>query len=437
MKQLSFKRLVLIVMIVFVIGTVTGCTTAENDAGSADPNKIITAEYTTMMKTVDQYPLQYNSYNQYRVKENSPYHAFGHLALKDKLLAPVVRNGNELITDSDKNFAISGFYFDETIGQWVVSEDKYGAVAANVFKQGCFSCKSSQFNQVYKDNGAEIFTQDLTDDFVKIINGQVWDCAICHGDEPGNEPDAHLTYWTQLARDTYDKFDSSERVCGQCHNSLDYRSHITDQKTMDGFSPYKYGTDIDSLYKAAIEDGIGNTDKDTGIVLSCLDHPDIEFTQNSPMRKMGVTCVSCHMTESTDQKSSTTYTSHNASGSPLENEDAMKYCLTCHKPRGIDSPEEMVKMVQDLQSKTAAEEKVLQDKFTKSYDLIKAANSNGNVDKAVLQKARDDYALAEAYFHAVVGSAELGVKVAHNPTATAKYNAQTGQLLDGIIAALK
>ena len=189
------------------------------------------------------------------------------------------------------------------------------------------------------------------------------------------------------ARDSYDLFDSDERVCGQCHNSFDYRSPYHRPETMDGFSPYRYGLDVDSLYEAAVEDGIYSIDEDTGILLTCFDHPEIEFVQGSAMNELGVTCVDCHMPQA--DESGEGYTSTTRSGSPLENEDALEYCLTCHKEQGIESTADMKAMVEDLQAKTKAVEEDLDARFDQAYELIKNANQSGGVDEAVLQQARD------------------------------------------------
>ena len=58
------------------------------------------------------------------------------------------------------------------------------------------------------------------------------------------------------------------------------------------------------------------------------------------------------------------------------------------------------------------------------------------MDEAVLQKARDDYSKAEAYYHVAQGGSVDGVKIAHNPEAVPGYYAQAGSLLDEVMAAL-
>lgn len=431
-----------------IVAALAGCApqASSEPSGASSQAAGEAAAAKTMEEWGELYPLQYGSYHQSTVKADGLLH--GHYDLKQKLLAPAVRverTDGQLDTklvnedggfNQDGNILVSGLEYDSENGVWVVDEDELGDLSGTRERQGCFSCKSSVFDDVYAEEGAGIFGAKMTDEFVDTLNGQVWNCQTCHGETPGTETDAKLTYWTQLAREQYDLFEANERVCGQCHNSLDYRSHIVDQETMDSFSPYKYGVDIDSLYDAAVEDGVYSIDEDTGILLTCFDHPDVEFVQGSPMRELGVTCVDCHMPQTTDSESDTTFTSHNASGSPLESSESLEYCLTCHKSQGIATTDEMAQMVRDLQEETIAVEEDLESKFTVAYDLIKEANQNGGVDEAVLQQARDSYSKAEAYFHAVVGDAPKGAKVAHNPMATKNYNAQTGKMLDDIISSL-
>ena len=205
---------------------------------------------------------------------------------------------------------------------------------------------------------------------------------------------------------------------------------------MDTFSPYRYGFDVDSLYAAALEDGVYSVAEDTGIVLSCLDHPDVEVLQGSVHSELGMTCVSCHMPTMTDAESGEEFTYHNASESPLANETALEYCLTCHESQGIKNTEEMKQMVKNRQKEIEASVADYPDRFEAAYNAIKAAKDAGAVDEAVLQKARDDYSKAEAYYHVAQGGSVDGVKIAHNPEAVPGYYAQAGSLLDEVMAAL-
>lgn len=433
-----------------LVAGLVGCapqatSTSSAEATSSQEQLQNTGEEKTMEEWGELYPLQFSSYAEETIKEGK---YEGHYALKQKLLAPAVRverkdgqTDTKLVNPSgtydDGNVIVNGLRYDSANKQWVVVEGDLNDLSGTRERQGCFACKSAEFDKVYDNEGAGIFGAKMTPEFVDAMNGQVWSCNTCHDGDPAmNAPDAQLTYWTQLARESFDLFDPGERVCGQCHNSLDYRSRITDQDKMDSFSPYKYGLDVESLYQAAMEDGIYSVDEETGIELSCLDHPDIEFLQGGAMGELGLTCIDCHMPETKDDASGKEYTYHNASASPLENETALEFCMTCHENQGISSTDEMVEMVRGKQAEAAAKIAELDVKFEQAHELIKVANQNGGVDETVLQQARDDYSLAEAYYHATKGGRADGSKVVHNPVATDNYYAQAGNLLDGIVASL-
>lgn len=435
------------------------------------PADSTTAEKPTMEEWGLRYPLQYASYAVHDQKTDDQYHS--HYDLKTKLLAPAVRmerNDGQLDTkllavqpeavdaqglevcgdalyNSDGYLLVEGVAYDPQTGRWYIEPQTLGDLAGTRERWGCFSCKSSRFNDVYAEQGAEVLGQPMTAAFIEAMNGQVWDCGTCHGvkrNEQGQwqldlQADSQLFFWKQLARDAYDRLDPAERVCGQCHNSLDHRSYCSSQEVMDSFAPYRYGLSIDALYDAAIDDGIYRIDEATGAKITCLDHPEVEITQGSVMRELGVTCVDCHMSALRDGPDGEVYTSHNASGSPLDSEEALTYCLTCHASQGIESAEAMAKMVRDLQAQTTEIATELQGLLGRAYEQLAEAVERGSLDEAVIQRCRDDYSRAEAYIHATVGtvaSEPLGTKVVHNPAAIASYNARARALLVGILAVL-
>ena len=419
--------------VVGVAGVLMGCAPQATSGSSVIEAQTVADSSAT--KTMDEwgelYPLQYSSYHQSPIKGDGNTH--GHYDLKQKLLAPVVRDGTKLIQDEEGNYAISGYEYDEESHRWVIAEDQLGAVAANEFKMGCYSCKSGNFNEIYEERGAQIFTQDPDQEFIDQIDGQVWDCQICHGDTAGSAPTSYLTYFNQIGRDGIDSLNSAERACGQCHNSLDYRHAITDQDAMDSFSAYRYGLDVDSLIQAVNDDDITVMDEEIGVKRVVFDHDDVEFAHTSPMADLGVTCVTCHMPESTDETSGETYTNHHASGSPLESEDSLEVCLTCHENQGIGSTEEMKQMVKDKQVEAAAAYDASKAKLDQARELLAKATADG-VSDADLEQVRADYQKADAYLQHIKGGGNVpGAKVAHNPTATFDLAAKAGNLADGIV----
>lgn len=406
--------------------------TTEESAGIASGN---------LDKWAEQFPLQYNSYHQSPVKADGKHH--GHYDLKAKLFAPVVRDGSALITtnedgttdtNGDGMYQISGFHYDEASHQRVIDEDELGQVKAQTFKMGCYSCKSGTFDQVLEQRGPEIFTQEVDQEFMDSMDGQIWACNICHGDMPGTKPTSTFTYFNTVGRDGLDEFSDNEKACGQCHNSLDYRHAITDDEVFQKFSAYKYGTDVDSLIKAVNEDDITTLDEEIGVKLVCFDHDEVEFAHTSPMAELGVDCVTCHMPQSTE--GGTTYTNHHASGSPLENPDALAKCLECHESQGIKTADEMVKMVRDKQADATATYETVKAKLDQAHDLLAAKTAAGTPD-ADLAEVRTKYQTADGYLqHIRGGNNGMGTKVVHNAPQFYDLAAKADVLCDEMIAAL-
>lgn len=396
-----------------------------------------------LQKWAEQFPLQYNSYAQSPVKTDGQHH--GHYDLKNKLLAPVVRDGSALMTTTEdggleKNgngmYEISGFHYDEASHQWVIDEDELGQVKAQTFKKGCYSCKSGTFDEVLAEDGPEIFTTEVDQEFIDAMDGQIWACNICHGDTPGSPVDSTFTYFNTVGKDGLDTFSAEERACGQCHNSLDYRHAITDNDVFNEYSAYRYGIDVDSLIKAVNEDDITTMDEEIGTKLVCFDHDEIEFAHTSPMAELGVTCVTCHMPQSTDEETDTTYTNHHASGSPLENPDSLATCLECHSNQGIETADDMVKMVRDKQAEATETYEAVKAKLDQAHELLAAETAAGTSDDE-LADVRAKYQTADGYLqHIRGGNNGAGTKVVHNVPQFFDLAARADKICDEIIAEL-
>lgn len=403
----------------------------------------------TMQEWGEMYPLQYNSYATLNYKqvdfgaedglslyEDKTERPHGHFATLAMEVGPLARDseGDLLFTDNAR-FGVDSLEYNSETGQWYVDDSNWVEVINDAgYTKGCYACRSSKFDEAYEQEGAKVFGEPVDQEFADLLNGQLWDCAICHEGTPGDAPDATLTMFTQLSRDAFDSFDPEERACGQCHNTFNHRKFITDQESMDGFDPYKYGTDIDSLLQAELEDGIYDVDEDTGIKIGCFDEPELEMTQGSAMNELGVTCIDCHMPKVTDPETGETYTDHNASGSPLAREESLEYCLTCHTSQGIDSTDAMVDMVRGKQREAREAVAAAQARMDEAYELIKAAVEDGTVDEATLNQVRDEYTYVDAYLH--ISNGDSNGRVVHNNDKLNDYLARANKRLDGIMEAL-
>lgn len=450
MKRIASKRNQVAIAgcaFALVLGLTACATSGATEAGTADDlaQTAGTAEAatdeatpTTMDKWGEVYPLQYASYAQNHEKENGEVH--GHYQLRERVLAPVMRDGSNILLDEETGYyMVGGVKYDEDAQAWVVDPGPT-SIAESSIQNYCYACKTTNWDNVFEADGWEALTKPVTEDDLAMLNGQVWECALCHGDTPGQDLGAHTAYYNYIAGDTLSELSAGDAACGQCHNGLGAKTltTVTSQEQWDNLQPYKYGLDAESIYRAAVEIGSYAEDPDTGAKMSssAASHWDVEFLQSSTMHEMGVSCTDCHMPQTTDGSSGTTYTSHNASGSPLENPDALAYCLTCHESQGIKDADAMVAMVKSGQQEAAKAQEACDALRQQASEALKAYREGGNVDDGKLTQLQDDFGLACSYLWTVKGAADFGVKYVHNPHASAEYIELANGLYQGIIDAL-
>ncbi len=301
----------------------------------------------------------------------------------------------------------------------------------------CISCKSTDFNALYAQEGKQAFAADAAD---YVGNGNYWDCNICHADTPGSSLSPNLVFYQLIGKTVLTQVSTEEAVCGQCHNAVGRygRAWLADYEgDLEDIDPYRYGFDPDSLKRAFLEDGVQPThEEDTGADVFITQHPDIEIFQGSVHEMLGLTCVDCHMPTKADEDGNE-YTSHDASSTPLENEEALEFCLTCHESQGVNNVDEMRTFIESAEAELGEMEQTVQGKISQAQELLTKATSDGGVDEETLAQAREQYATAKWYYTYAHGSAEkAGQKVAHNPSAERFYQQKAAELLDQAIASL-
>lgn len=331
----------------------------------------------------------------------------------------------------------------------------------------CISCKSATFNDWLEEYGDDVFVnrynKDVDNRYIEALEPEdVWSCRTCHSDisDPVGSLGAQIVTFTDMfGRELNEAVDPGDAVCGQCHNGLSPWHY---PRILDGANPentsisaYRYGFDPDALIKATLEDATETADSPSGKTYATTagshaqvdealgiyridngSHFEVEIFQGSVMEQAGVTCVDCHMAEVTTVAGET-FTSHDASGSPLDSYNALTYCLTCHKNQGIETPEDMVQMVRDAQADLAALDAELCDKQDECFEVLKNAIVNETKSEEVLDQARYNYAVAIFYKEYVFGGAEkAGEKVAHNPEMCTEYLERAIALLDDTMTML-
>lgn len=348
--------------------------------------------------------------------------------------------GATVVKDDGSNRTHSHAALMENCGNQVESKYSDMSVYANTVTMRCLFCKSEDALALYNKYGDDAFEMSYNDVIGMVED--MWGCYMCHENDPGNTVTATLPFWVPLNEGASKKVSAADSTCGQCHNALgafrDLEGLTMDMMTT--FAPYKYGYEADALRKSFNEQTVAirgtSIDKDTGLVTFTMGHPDVEIFQDSTHQKLGMSCYSCHMPKTT--KDGETFTSHDASGSPLKNEAALKSCLACHSndkvvSAPVDSTENMVKFVEGKQAEIAVLEDKVNSDISKLYDLVLEAVNNGATD-AELESAREAYTTAKFYSNFCRGGAtESGVKSPHDFNEMKELLTKAQTLLDEAI----
>lgn len=273
------------------------------------------------------------------------------------------------------------------------------------YRTSCLQCHSTEQHRYFDEYGDDAFNMQLGgwDYFYEDLRTtgreiEFWGCYQCHENDPENITRATNIMWNNGKMQSYD-FADNDAVCGQCH-SIPVTDNVNDL--------YRYGIDADSIGKALLED--------YGFLMSVC--TDVEIFQNSTHQKQGMTCTSCHMPSVTDENG-TIFTSHDASGSPLEKEASMEYCLTCHESQGIESAADMITFVKDKQNDVATDQGKLREDLAKLDEAITAMEASKEagtaVDETLLADLKDASMWAEYYLGFTTGGSSIdGTLATHN-----------------------
>lgn len=329
---------------------------------------------------------------------------------------------------------------------------EWESIGSGLFeKSTCISCKGAKFNEWVEEDGFDAYYDRYNEKYAaSTVEQDVWSCNTCHADiaDPQGTVGAQISTFGLFGASLEKDLDPNSAVCAQCHNGLGAYSNL---RILDGvdleneeIDAYKYGTDPENFVKAFVEQASTTgeqpggkvwVDEDLGIYRYSITHPDIELFYGSNHNNLGLECADCHMPtvrtnmgggytkedyetgqyDSTyNVDSGTTYTSHDASGSPLDSFSAMSSCLDCHKAQGIESAEDMVAYVKDAQNRFSERYAEVKSKEDECLEILKTAIANGGKDESVLDEARSSYAIANTYLMFANGAPEKpGEKIAH------------------------
>ena len=350
----------------------------------------------TMQEAAEQFPLEFSSSQMSRV--NAKGITIGHTVgmLRDICEAPVARDVNgDIDWNDDGTMRLFAYEYNEDLGQYVIPDLTDEQLAAVNLKVGCLSCKTHQFTDLYELMGPEAYGAVYNADARAVVDNEYWDCAMCHTGTPSAESlSANQIYFAALGEGLADQLEPKMAVCAQCHNSYDYRSRIHTEEDLDTFRPYRYGNDVDAVFESAYEDGVNFFENDLGLPESYVVHPNVEGYMQTTHYKMGVTCVDCHMPVTTDEATGTQYRTHFSANSPIESEDSLAYCLTCHAAQGIEDTQAMAEFVTEKKEALGADIEALKTRVDEYGQAVSEAIAGGSLDEASVETLKRDYAKA-------------------------------------------
>lgn len=354
------------------------------------------ARAATMAEMAEQFPLEFNSSQQTRV--NAKGVTIGHSVgiLRDICEAPVARDVNgDIDWNDDGTMSLFAFEYDEELGRYVIPDLTDEQLQAVNLKVGCLACKTSKFNDLFEIMGPEAYGAVYNADARAVVGDEYWDCAQCHDGTPSAENlSANMVYFSALGKGLADQLEPKMAVCAQCHNSYDYRSRIKTEEDLDTFRPYRYGNDVDAVFESAYEDGVNFFENDLGLPECYVVHPNVEGYMQTTHYKMGVTCVDCHMPVTVDDQTGTEYRTHFSANSPIENPDAIEYCLTCHSAQGIEDADAMVAFVQEKKEALGNEIATLKGRIDEYGVAASEAIADGKLDDTAVETVKKAYAKA-------------------------------------------
>lgn len=302
----------------------------------------------------------------------------------------------------------------------------------------CTACKSSSFNEMYEKHGDDLLSMDPVE-----LESEVsiaWNCGMCHASVDDLTVEPKQVWFQKLAVQDLPEMDEETKLCVQCHNSLSvYMPAVAAAGTLDGFRPYRNGLSVDGIYAAMREDGARVVaEEETGTeLIAVADGTILESFYGSAHEAAGLTCLDCHM-RSTTTDTGETITNHNASGNPLENDETVEFCVTCHKGQsGVSSADEMRELVAAKKEAYIAEHEGYKAQRAELKRLLGLATANGVVDDATLEKARANYALADFIDRIGSGVVDNGERVAHNTKLSFDYNSRALALVNEAIELLQ
>lgn len=280
----------------------------------------------------------------------------------------------------------------------------------------CYSCKSSNNPQLWKDMGMAEFDKMPFAELGKQITNPIG-CANCHDASNMTLVVTNPALEEALVKQgkdwrTFTRQEMRTIVCANCHVEYYFEGegkYLT--------FPWEKGTKIDQIFEYYQEEGFSDwTYPDAGTPTLKMQHPDYElFSADSTHFKAGVACADCHMPYVRDGAAK--YSSHNVH-SPLLNAEAA--CGQCHTD--VSYVTTRVSVIQGQVNVTLL---ATEDAIIDAIEAIQAAAAKTTVDKVKLDEARQLHRQAQAYWDFISAENSMGF---HNPEEALRILAKSTDL---------
>ena len=195
----------------------------------------------------------------------------------------------------------------------------------------CWTCKSPDVPRLINQIGVENFSSKNFADLGTEMKNVIY-CNDCHvkGSSELALPRPHAQKAMEKVNLPFDKQNSAmqdSQVCGQCHVTYYFRPERSNIVNI----PWIFGNTADKIEQyydtRRFYEWIHPISR-TPLVKAR--HPEFEQWSRSTHAKLGVSCVSCHMGNSTDAEGNA-FTNHKVISQALNNYDNV--CQKCHKSK--------------------------------------------------------------------------------------------------------
>lgn len=192
----------------------------------------------------------------------------------------------------------------------------------------CWTCKTPDAPRLMNELGIEGFSAKNFTEVGKEVNSVVY-CTDCHVDGKAELalPRPHAQDAMAKVHLPFDKQNNNMKgaqVCGQCHVTYYFQPERSNKVNI----PWIFGNNVDDIEKyydtRRFYEWIHPISQ-TPILKAR--HPEFEHWSRSKHAEAGVTCITCHMPETTDEQGNS-FTSHKVSKA-LDHFDEV--CQSCHK----------------------------------------------------------------------------------------------------------